>query len=184
MVAVVEDDLEEEVLRVERLYVRVADALEIALPGRPTGAVALEREARVDAGSILRRVLEADDVAPVIRRLLDEPLEDAPRIVRVGDARSRVASVDREDVRRRGAAPVDIARPPARPALDARVSALDERSEALHAEPLGADSLVALGGSPSVRRVEPGDELLSVEDDAVVLAVARDAAIGCARDGA
>ena len=163
VVAVVEHDLEQPVRRLLGHAVRVADALEVALRVAPRAhARGFVRDGRVDAARVFRDVLVGHHLAAVVAGLLEQPGEDALRMVGVGDPRGRAAPEHRGLVVGGDRAPVRDPVAPVGPALRAGVAGLDAWAEVL--DHIGPPAL--FGGAPRAGR----DQLLPRQ---VVSVVAR-----------
>jgi len=107
----------------QRLAISIANGLQIPLhvtAGVADGAaIAFSDLTEIDIGGVFRLVVEDNRVAPVIPHLGYVPRENARGIVRIGDARERIAPEDGQDVVATEDVPVRFERRVVRPALDA-----------------------------------------------------------------
>jgi hypothetical protein len=175
VLAIVEDDFEHPagVLRlrisqktraVPRLVeqwraVPIKDSFQVAVGGAAGvirgAAVALAGSGEVDTGAVFPLVLVQDGVALVVAGFADQPAEHPSGVGGVGDARLEVLAVEGEDVVLGDRSPVDLARFPIRPALDARKQPLDAGTVAV-------DGVVGVGGAvlvPATVGIEHGDQV-------------------------
>ena len=100
------------VVGLHRHAVAVVNPFQVAVGGTPGivafAAIALVGLGQVDSSAVLRLVLVDDGVALVVAGFANQPTEDAPRVLGIGDARVFVLAVDREEVVLGEGAPVDI----------------------------------------------------------------------------
>ena len=196
VLAVVEDDLEEpregaEIVdrRIgarERRPVAVVDALDVEVGEalRVGEARLLLDVARGHARGVLGLVLEPRGVPAVVEGRLEQPAEDAPRVLWVREAsRGRPAEEARHVVLGDGAE-VDVAGGDVGALLDAREGALDARTVALDVVAALVES-VALPARALLH--EGGDEHLRAREDELVgllgVAVPGEPLVGPVRDG-
>ena len=189
VLAVVEHDLEQPGIGLERRAIAVLDPLDMTI-GKDGGRLQpmpLFRGRSAHPGEIFLLVLVDDQVAAVVLARLDQPAEDAGRIVRIGDPRAGAAAVIGGEVVPGDRAPVGDAGGRLGPALDPREQPLGPRPVALdEVAPRGQRARLLVAGTAGQHRHQV---LGARQDEGVAVARMRcvlvpgQPLVGLARDG-